>query len=65
MGETHQLGGAFRSGNAHQLMKNGREILQMCPSKFVNPKLKVGTVGGGGSLEIQECLGEEIFQERR
>ena len=30
--------------------ENGREILQKCPSNFINPKFKVGTARG--SLEI-------------
>ncbi len=46
-----------------EICENGREILQKCPSMFINPQLKVGTARG--SLEIQECLGEEIFQEMR
>ena len=46
-----------------EICKNVREILQKCPSKFINTKLKVGTARE--SLEIQECLGKEIFQERR
>ena len=29
-----------------EICKNGREILQKCPSKFINPKLKIGTARG-------------------
>ena len=42
-----------------EICKNGREILQKCPSKFINTKLKVGTARG--SLEIQECVSERRY----
>ena len=47
-----------------EICENGREILQKCPSKFINPQLKVGTARGVPG-DSGECLGEEIFQERR
>ena len=29
-----------------EISENGREILQKCPSMFINPQLKVGTARG-------------------
>ena len=48
-----------------EICENGREILQKCRWTFINAKMKVGTATALGSLEIQECLGDEIFQQRR
>ena len=39
-------------------------MLEKSPSMFINPQLKVGTARGV-TEDSGECLGEEIFQERR
>ena len=53
-----------------EICKNGREILQKCPSKFMNPQLKVGTARGPGPMgpwrfrrvsRRGDILGEEII----
>ena len=46
------------------------EILLKVSFEVYNSQLNVSTargpgVPGEGSMEIQECLGEELFQERR
>ena len=45
-----------------EICENGREIVQKCPSKFINPKLKVGTARG--SLDIQESVSERRYFRR-
>ena len=45
-----------------EISENGREILQKCPSMFINPPLKVGTARG--SLEVQESFLERRYFRR-
>ena len=51
-----------------EICQNGREILQKRPSKFINPKLKVGTAygamgvpGDSGVSRRGDSSGEEIM----
>ena len=43
-----------------EISETGREILQKCPSRFINPRLKVGTARGDPG-DSGEFLAEEIF----
>ena len=45
-----------------EISENGREILQKCPSMFINPQLKVGMARRvEGSLKIQESFSERRY----
>ena len=45
-----------------EICENSCEILQKCPSKFINPQLNVGTARG--SMEIQESVSERRYFRR-